>query len=219
MSDVYPIIHKYGISYKEDWTLKAPIYRQMIPHRRIHIDRFALLISNAPPDPNPTLTPPQAEAVTDDLTWTFAARDMLYDWYLGRYPNGRHATEARDSLARKNEIREERGQQLEMVRRDLHDTTHKVLEAYVRGDKVTCGKFLSDRFPSREIYIGKLKPQAEVASFEIKDFEIKPYDSDQQLYRVTMNVRYTSIFNKQRDYRNSILYLKGDRGWQIIEWR
>lgn len=40
---------------------------------------------------------------------------MMYDWYLGSYPNGRHA----------------------------------------------------------EIYIAKLKPQPEVVSFELKDFESK----------------------------------------------
>src|SRR5205085_6025447 len=124
------------------------------------------------------------------LTWSRAAKGMAYEWYLGRYPKGRHAAEAHDSIARKGEILKERNEQLESVRRDLQDTTHKVLQAYVRGDKLTYGNFLSSRFPSRGIYIAKLKPQPEVTSFEIRDFEVKPYDSDQQLYRAIMNVHY-----------------------------
>jgi hypothetical protein len=219
ISEIYPIIHKYNIQYKENWTSKGEIYRQMMPHRRVHIDKLAASISDAPPDSNPTLTPAQAAAATDDLTWAEAVRRMAYEWYLRAFPNGRHAAEARDSIARKDEIRKERDEQIENVRRDLQDTTHKVLEAYVRGDKVTYGNFLSSRFPSREIYIAKLKPQPEVASFEISDFEITPYESDQQLFRATMNVHYTSIFKKERRYHNNILYVKTDRGWEIVEWR
>jgi len=218
ISDIYPIVHKYNLTYNENSTSKVAIYRQMMQHRRIHVDRLAELIEGAPADSNPTLTPAQAEAATDDLTWSRAAKGMAYEWYLGRYPKGRHAAEARDSIARKDQIRKERDDQLETVRRSLQDTTHKVLEAYVRGDKVTYGNFLSSRFPSRGIYIAKLKPQPEVASFEIKDFEVNPYDSEQQLYRATINVRYVSIFNKERVYPYSILYLKTDRGWEIVEW-
>lgn len=219
ISDIYPIVHKYNLAYNENSTSKVAIYRQMMPHRRTHIDRLAELIAGAPADSNPTLTPAQAEAATDDLTWSRAAKSMAYEWYLGRYPQGRHAAEARNSNARKSEILKERNEQIESVRRDLEDTTHKVLQAYVRGDKVTYGSYLSNRFPAREIYIAKLKAQPEVTSFEITDFEIKPFESGEKLYRTTMNVRYTSIFNKQRDYHNSILYLKNDRGWEIVEWR
>ena len=218
ISEIYPIIHRYNIQYKENWTSKGEIYRQMMPQRRVHIDRVAALIQDAPPDSNPTLTPAQAAAATDDLTWAEAVRRMSYESYLRSFPAGRHAAEARDSIARKDQIRKERDEQLESVRRDLQDTTHKVLEAYVRGDKVTYGNFLSTRFPSRGIYIAKLKPPPDVASFEISAFEVKHYESDEQLYRATMNVHYTSIFNKQRDYHNSILYLKNDRGWEIVEW-
>ena len=134
------------------------------------------------------------------------------------YPNGRHAAEARQSVARKSEIQKERNDQLETICGDLESTTRKVLEAYVRGDKDTYGSFLSDRFPSRALYIGRLKPQAEVASFQIKDFEVKRYNRDYELYQATMNVHYKSVFNKEREYHNTILYLKTVRGWEITEW-
>lgn len=218
ISDVYPIIHTYDIKYTENATPKGEIYRQMMPHRRVHIDRLAALIPNAPPDPNPTLTPAQAIAANDDLTWARAVRDMAYEWYLRAYPQGRHAAEARQSIARKTEIQKERNDQLERIRSELEPVTQKVLAAYVRGDKETYGSFLSDRFPSRALFIGRLKPQAEVASFEITDFEVKRYNLDYELYQATMNVHYTSIFNKTRDYHNRILYLRTDRGWEIVEW-
>lgn len=218
VSDVYPIIHTYNIKYTENSTPKGEIYRQMMPHRRVHIDRLAALIPNAPPDSNPTLTPAQATAANDDLTWTRAQRDMSYEWYLRAYPEGRHAVEARQSIARKSEIQKERNDQLERVRVELEAVTQKVLQAYVRGDKTTYASFLSDRFPSRNISIGRLKPQAEVAFFEIRDFQVKRYNPDYELYQATMNVHYVSIFNKERDYRNTLLYLKTERGWEITEW-
>lgn len=117
-----------------------------------------------------------------------------------------------------DEIQKERNVELQTIRADLERTTHRVLEAYVRGDKTTYGGYLSNRFPAREVYIAKLKPQPDVTSFEITQFEVQPYGSDQQLYRATMKVHYTSVFNKTRDYRNSLLYLKTDRGWEILEW-
>ena len=218
VSDVYPIIHKYNVTYTQNLTTKGEIYRQMMPQRRIHVDQFAALIPNVPADSNPTLTPEQATAANDDLTWTRVQQDMSYDWYLRAYPNGRHAVEARQSIARKSEIQKERNDQLEKIRAALELITHKVLEAYVRGDKETYASFLSDRFPSRALYIGRLKPQAEVASFEIQDFEVKRYNRDYELYQATMNVRYRSLFNKEREYHNTILYLKTERGWEITEW-
>jgi hypothetical protein len=33
-----------------------------------------------------------------------------------------------------------------------------------------------------------------------------------------VDVRYTSIFNKERHYHDNILYLKTDRAWEIVEW-
>jgi hypothetical protein len=190
----------------------------MMPHRRIHIDRLAALIAAPPTDPNPTLTPAQAAAVTDDLTWSRAARDMSYQWYLRLYPQGRHAAQARESIARKSEIQTERDYQLEKIRTELGATTRKVLEAYVRGDKATYSTFLSSRFPARDLYIARLKAQPEVASFEVRDFQIQRLHNGQDLYRATMNVQYRSVFNKERQYRNSILYLKTERGWEIVLW-
>ena len=219
VSDIYPIVHKYNISYSQDKTSKAEIYRQMVPHRRVYIDRLAALVSNAPKDSNPTLTPEQQTAVTDDLTWTRAARDMSYEWYLRWYPQGRHAEEARQSIARKSEIQKERDDRLERIRKELELVRQKLFEAYVRGDKATYGSFLSGSFPSRAMFIADLKPQPEVASFEIRDFQVKRYDPDYEMYRATMNVHYVSIFNKERDYRNYILFLKTDRAWEIVEWR
>ena len=218
VSEIYPIIHKYNLTYTQNLTTKGEIYRQMMPHRRVHIDGLAALIPNAPTDSNPTLTQDQATAANDDLTWNRVQRDLSYEWYLRAYPNGRHAAEARQLIARKDDLIKERDSQLEAVRRDLQDTTRKVLDAYIRGDKLTYGNFLSAKFPAREMYIGKLKPQPDVTSFEIHDFEIKPLNPDQQLYRATMNVHYTSVFNKTRDYHNSILYQKTVRGWEIVEW-
>jgi len=218
VSDIYPIIHTYNIKYTENATPKGEIYRQMMPHRRVHIDRLATLIPNVPPDSNPTLTPAQATAANDDLTWARAVRDMAYEWYLRAYPQGRHSPEARQSIARKSEIQKERNDQLERIRTELEPVTRKVLEAYVRGDKETYGSFLADRFPSRALFIARLKPQADVASFVITDFQVKHYHPDYGLYQATMNVHYKSIFNKERDYRNNLLYMKTERGWQIVEW-
>jgi hypothetical protein len=218
VSEIYPIVHKYNITYSQDKTTKAEIYRQMMPRRRVHVDRLASLISDAPADSNPTLTADQALAANDDLTWARATRDIAYEWYLRWYPQGRHAAEARDSIARKGEILKERSDQLERIREDLESTTRKVLEAYVRGDKATYGSFLSDRFPSRSLFIARLKPQPEVASFEITDFQVERYNTDVGLYRAKMGVHYKSIFNKERYYHNNILYLKTERGWEIVEW-
>jgi len=100
VSEIYPIVHKYKINYSQDKTTKAEIFRQIMPRRRVHVDRLAGLISDAPADSNPTLTAEQALAANDDLTWTRATRDMAYEWYLRWYPRGRHAAEARQSIAR-----------------------------------------------------------------------------------------------------------------------
>jgi hypothetical protein len=218
VSDIYPIVHKYNISYSQDKTSKAEIYRQMMPLRRVNVDRLEVLVRNPPKDPNPTLTPEQQTTVTDDLSWSRAARDMSYEWYLRWYPQGRHAQEARQSIARKSEIQKGRNDQFERTRKELESVTQKVFEAYVRGDKATYGSFLSGRFPSREMFIARLKPQPEVASFEIRNFQVKRYNPDYEWYRATMNVHYVSIFKKERDFRNTILFLKTERAWEIVEW-
>jgi hypothetical protein len=143
---------------------------------------------------------------------------MSYEWYLRWFPQGRHVEEARQSIARKGEIQKERDDRLERIRKELESVTQKLFKAYVRGDKATYGSFLSGSFPSRAMFIERLKPQPEVASFEIRDFQVKRYDPDYELYRATMNVHYVSISNKERDYRNYILFSKTDRAWEIIEW-
>lgn len=217
VSDIYPIFHKYNISYSQDKTSKGEIYRQMMPHRRVYVDRLAVLMRKTPKDPNPTLTPAQQMAVTDDISWSRAARDTSYEWYLRWYPQGRHAIEARQ-IARKSEIQKERNDRLERIRKELEAVTQKVFEAYVRGDKAKYGSFLSGSFPSRAMFIARLKSQPEVASFEIRDFQVKRYNPDYELYQATMNVHYVSIFNKERDYRNTILFLNTDRVWEIVEW-
>ena len=95
-SDVASILRKYNINVPNKAISKETLYREIIPHRRLHIDRFAALINNAPPDKNPTLTPEEIAIKVDELEWSVVAREGRgYDWYLRRHPNGRHAEEAR----------------------------------------------------------------------------------------------------------------------------
>ena len=143
---------------------------------------------------------------------------MSYEWYLRWFPQGRHVEEARQSIARKGEIQKERDDRLERIRKELESVTQKLFKAYVRGGRATYGSFLSGSFPSRAMFIERLKPQPEVASFEIRDFQVKRYDPDYELYQATMNVHYVSLSNKERDYRNYILFSKTDRAWEIVEW-
>ena len=95
-SDVASILSKYNINVRNRTISKVTLYRELIPHRRLHIDRFAALISNAPPDKNPTLTPEEIAIKVDELEWSVVTRQGRgYDWYLRRHPDGRHAEEAR----------------------------------------------------------------------------------------------------------------------------
>lgn len=55
-SDVVSLLRKYNINVEKKTISKVTLYREIIPHRRLHIDRFAALINNAPPDNNPTLS-------------------------------------------------------------------------------------------------------------------------------------------------------------------
>jgi hypothetical protein len=96
VSDIFPIVRKYNIRYKENRISKVTIYQAMMPLRRTHIDELAKLVSSAPPDTNPTLTQSQAADAADELDWSFVTRHGRgYDWYLRRHPQGRHAPEAR----------------------------------------------------------------------------------------------------------------------------
>jgi hypothetical protein len=96
VSDIFPIVSKYNIPFKQNRISKVTVYQAMMPLRRTHIDELAKLIGNSPPDTNPTLTPAQAADAADDLDWSFVTRQGRgYDWYLRRHPQGRHASEAR----------------------------------------------------------------------------------------------------------------------------
>jgi len=95
-SDVALLLRKYNINVQKKTISKVTLYREIIPHRRLHIDRFAALINNAPPDKNPTLTPEEIAIKVDELEWSVVAKQGRgYDWYLRRHPTGRHAEEAR----------------------------------------------------------------------------------------------------------------------------
>ena len=95
-SDVALLLRKYNINIQKKTISKVTLYREIIPHRRLHIDRFAALINNAPADKNPTLTPEEIAIKVDELEWSVVTREGRgYDWYLRRHPNGRHAEEAR----------------------------------------------------------------------------------------------------------------------------
>jgi hypothetical protein len=97
VSDIFAIVSKYNIPYKENRISKVTVYQAMMPLRRTHIDQLAKLIGNVPPDTNPTLTPAQAVDAGDDLDWSFVTRQRQgYAWYLRRHPQGRHAAEARN---------------------------------------------------------------------------------------------------------------------------
>lgn len=142
-----------------------------------------------------------------------------YDWYLRRHPRGRHVIEARDSIDRKDEIQQEREIELAKIRDELSSVTRKVIEGYVRGDKVLFERLFAEQFPSRAMYILRLKAQPDVLSFEIKDFQLKPLDYRPEIYRAQMDVQYRGLLNQQRNYHNRITYVRRPDGWRILDWR
>lgn len=78
---------------------------------------------------------------------------------------------------------------------------------------------LGPTFPSRALYISRLRPQTDVASFEVKDLKIQIMDYYAELYRADVMVHYKSLMNnKERDYHNSIRYKRTNGTWQIVEW-
>lgn len=100
-SDVASILRKYNINVRKKTISKVTLYQEIIPHRRLHIDRFAALITNAPPDNNPTLTPEEIAVRIDEMEWSLVTtQGRGYDWYLRRHPRGRHAEEARKLSSR-----------------------------------------------------------------------------------------------------------------------
>ena len=108
-SDVASILSKYNINVRNKTISKVTLYREIIPHRRLHIDRLAALISNAPPDSNPTLTPEEIAIRVDEMEWSVVTRQRRgYDWYLRRHPHGRHAEEARKLSSRQGTVQSPR---------------------------------------------------------------------------------------------------------------
>lgn len=225
VSDIFQIVRRYNIPYKEIRISKVAAYRAMMPARRIHIDGLAALIASPPTDTNPTLTPTQAEAAADDLAWSMVTREGIgYDWYLRRNPQGRHVAAARDFIGRKDEIHQEQEKQFAKTRIELTDTTHTALDAYVHANKAVLERLLAVGFPNRAAYFARLQPQPLVVSFEIKEFEIhnlriyaELYQAD-EVYRATAQVEYRSIKNEERSIHNSIMYIKTKGSWQIVEW-
>jgi hypothetical protein len=225
VSDIFPIVRKYYIPYNETRISKVAVYQAMMPARRIHIDGLAALITGAPTDTNPTLTPTQADAAADDLAWSVVTRQgEAYDWYLGRYPHGRHVDAARDFVAHKDEIHAEREEQFAKTSVELKDLTHQALDAYVRANKPVLEFLVADRFPSRATYFARLQPQPLVLSFQIKEFEIRNikvyaemYQAD-EVYRATATVEYRSLKNEERSIHNTITYIKRNGTWKIVDW-
>lgn len=222
VSDIYPIAHKYNIPYSGNEISKFTVYREMMSKRRVHIDRLASLLPGAPSDPNPTLTPAQAAMAVDDLDWYYATRQgsgKLYNWYLGRHPQGRHAAEARKPIDQPEAYRKEQEVKTAKLHDELLSITRQIIEAYVRGDKAVFDRLLGPGFPSRALYISRLRPQPDVASFEVKDLKIQTMDYYAELYRADVLVHYKSLMNnKERDYHNSLLYKRTNGSWQIVEW-
>jgi hypothetical protein len=108
-SDVASILRKYNINVRKKTISKVTLYQEIIPHRRLHIDRFAALIRNAPPDNNPTLTPEEIAIKVDEMEWALVTRQGRgYDWYLRRHPQGRHAEEARKLSSRQGTVQSPR---------------------------------------------------------------------------------------------------------------
>lgn len=128
----------------------------------------------------------------DDLDWYYATREgpgKGYDWYLGRYPQGRHAAEARKPIEQPKVYRKEQEARTPRLHDELIGITRQALEAYVHGDKAVFDRLLGARFPSRAPYISRLRPQPDVASLEIKDLKTQIMDYYAELYRADVEVR------------------------------
>jgi len=222
VSDIYQIAHKYNLPYRDNEISKFTVYQKMMPKRRVHIDRLASLIPGAPADPNPTLTPAQAAMAVDDLDWYYTTREgpgKGYNWYLGRHPEGRHAAEARKPIEQPEVYKKEQEARTAKLHDELFGVTHQVIAAYVHGDKAAFDRLLGPSFPMRALYISRLRPQENVASFEIREFKIEIMDYYAELYRADVIAHYKNLMNnKERDYHNWIFYKRTNGVWQIVEW-
>jgi len=219
VSDIFPIIRKYSIPYQENRISKVVVYKWVVPSRRTYIDDLAARIGMSPRDTNPTLTPTQISVAIDDLDWSVTERQKGgYDWYLRRHPQGRHVTEARYLIDHKDEIQQEEQKRQSQVRQELLEVTRQVFEAYIRADKATLEQLLANTFPSRPLYIERLKSQPEVLSFEIKDFQVQ-FVLYLQAYRAQAKIQYLSVLKEQRELPYTITYAKSAQGWQVVDWR
>lgn len=218
VTDIFPIVRKYSIPYREDRISKETVYRALVPVRRPPIDKLAALIPDASEDPNPTLTSEQAEVAADDLDWSIASRlGQGYDWYLRRHPRGRHVAEARNPAERKATGSEET-EHLKAISEELSNTTHAVIGAFIRGDRTAFEQLLAISFPDRARYIERLQPQ-EVLSFEIKYFRVQIVNNQKETYQAEMDIQYKGLLGKRREYHNRITYARRAGGWQILDWR
>jgi hypothetical protein len=220
VSDIYPIVRNYNIPYREDSISKVAVYKAVIPQRRRHIDRLAALIPDAPQDDNPTLTPKQEADATDDLAWSIVERrGEGYDWYLRRYPQGRHASEARRMLSQLDVARAEQNAHLDAIRDELSATVNDTIKGYLSGDSAAFERLLAPEFPNRADYILRLRPQPEVISFEIRNLTVQALPQQPEHYLALFTVLYRGTGGQQRIYDNRITYTKSDGHWQITKWQ
>lgn len=220
VSDIYTIVRNYNIPYREDSISKAAVYKAVIPQRRRHIDRLAALIPDATQDDNPTLTPKEEANATDDLAWSIIERQGIgYDWYLRRYPQGRHASEARRMLSQLDAARAEQNAHLDAIRDELSATVNDTIKAYLSGDRATFERLLAPEFPNRADFISRLRPQPEVISFEISSLTVQALPQQPAHYLAVFTVLYRRTGGRQRVYDKRIAYTKSDGHWQIIKWQ
>jgi hypothetical protein len=80
-------------------------------------------------------------------------------------------------------------------------------------------RLLAANFPSRALYLARLKAQPNVLSFEIKNFDLRPSPTNPEGYRAKMDVQYRSFLTHQsREFHNTITYQKSKGSWQIVDW-
>ena len=77
---------------------------------------------------------------------------------------------------------------------ELFGVTHQVIEAYVHGDKAVFERLLGPSFPMRALYISRLRPQENVASFEIRELKIEIMDYYAELYQADLIAHYKNSY-------------------------
>ena len=220
VSDIYPIVRRYNVPYQGNRISKVALYQAIVPSRRSHIDKFATLITGARPDSNPTLSPTEIAAAVDELDWSVVTRQgQGHEWYLRRHPQGLHAKEALRIIQQHGTVQLETASQFATLKEDLSRTTHELINAYVRGDKVALDRLFASNFPSRQLHIERLRAQPKVVSFEINNLEVQPVSVNNKIYRVEVDVQYRSSMGQQREYHNTILYQRIEGSWRTIDWR